>query len=87
MGDANASIPTVQPVISRPMWGSFAESAAINSLVFVSEVSIRQGKSAPPKRLSKEVSSHLSVSTFDRCYFLIRAEEEGISCQGLSKHQ
>ncbi|KAI0768097.1 urease [Trametes elegans] len=43
MGDANASIPTVQPFIGRPMWGSLAASAALNSVSFVSEVSIASG--------------------------------------------
>ncbi|KAK7690863.1 Urease [Cerrena zonata] len=43
MGDANASIPTVQPVYGRPMWGSFASSAALNSVTFVSEISITSG--------------------------------------------
>lgn len=43
MGDANASIPTVQPFIGRPMWGSFAASAALNSVSFVSEISISSG--------------------------------------------
>lgn len=43
MGDANASIPTVQPVYGRPMWGAHAGSAALNSVVFVSQVSIDTG--------------------------------------------
>ncbi|PSR72934.1 hypothetical protein PHLCEN_2v11171 [Hermanssonia centrifuga] len=43
MGDANASIPTVQPFIGRPMWGSHPRSAALNSVSFVSEVSIASG--------------------------------------------
>ncbi|KAI0649303.1 urease [Trametes meyenii] len=43
MGDANASIPTVQPFIGRPMWGSHPGSAALNSVSFVSEVSIASG--------------------------------------------
>lgn len=43
MGDANASIPTVQPVFGRPMWGSYAGSAALNSITFVSELSITSG--------------------------------------------
>jgi urease len=43
MGDANASIPTVQPFYSKPMWGSHAASAALNSVSFVSEVSITSG--------------------------------------------
>ena len=37
MGDANASIPTVQPAYGRPMWGSFPGSAARNSYAFVSQ--------------------------------------------------
>jgi len=40
MGDANASIPTVQPFFSRPMWGSYPASAALNSVSFVSGASI-----------------------------------------------
>lgn len=40
MGDANASIPTVQPFIGRPMWGSYPASAALNSVSFVSQLSI-----------------------------------------------
>ena len=43
MGDANASIPTVQPFIGRPMWGSHAASAALNSVTFVSEISLSSG--------------------------------------------
>ncbi|CCM04988.1 uncharacterized protein FIBRA_07186 [Fibroporia radiculosa] len=43
MGDANASIPTVQPVIGRPMWGALPMSAALNSVAFVSAASIESG--------------------------------------------
>ncbi|KAG2140155.1 urease [Suillus clintonianus] len=43
MGDANASIPTVQPTCGRPMWGSFPSAAALNSVAFVSRVSIETG--------------------------------------------
>jgi urease len=43
MGDANASIPTVQPFYSKPMWGSYPSSAALNSISFVSEVSLTSG--------------------------------------------
>jgi len=41
MGDANASIPTVQPFYGRPMWGAHAGSR--NSVAFVSEISIKLG--------------------------------------------
>ena len=37
MGDPNASIPTPQPVYSRPMFGAFGTSMEINSVIFVSK--------------------------------------------------
>ncbi|KAF8626608.1 hypothetical protein AX17_006526 [Amanita inopinata Kibby_2008] len=43
MGDANASIPSVQPFYGRPMWGTHPSSAALNSLSFVSQASIDTG--------------------------------------------
>ncbi|WP_210486514.1 urease subunit alpha [Rufibacter aurantiacus] len=39
MGDANASIPTPQPVLSRPMFGSFGKAIGQTSMVFVSQAS------------------------------------------------
>jgi urease subunit alpha len=36
MGDPNASIPTPQPVHSRPMFGSFGRSLTLSSVLFVS---------------------------------------------------
>jgi urease subunit alpha len=35
MGDANASIPTPQPVLPRPMWGAAPDAAADTSVHFV----------------------------------------------------
>ncbi|MFD3702482.1 urease subunit alpha [Nocardia sp. NPDC058658] len=43
MGDANASIPTPQPVLPRPMFGAAAPTAAATSLHFVSEQAIDDG--------------------------------------------
>jgi urease len=43
MGDANASIPTVQPFFSKPMWGAYPGSAALNSVSFVSQISLDSG--------------------------------------------
>jgi urease subunit alpha len=37
MGDPNASIPTPQPVHTRPMFGSFGRSVERNAVVFVSQ--------------------------------------------------
>ncbi len=43
MGDANASIPTPQPVHYRPMFGSFGGSLARSSLTFVSQAAMTAG--------------------------------------------
>jgi len=40
MGDANASIPTPQPVYYRPMFGSFGTAAAQTSMTFLSQAAI-----------------------------------------------
>ncbi|TNJ44399.1 urease subunit alpha [Phaeobacter sp. B1627] len=37
MGDPNASIPTPQPVYSRPMWGAYGRSVENSAVTFVSE--------------------------------------------------
>jgi urease subunit alpha len=43
MGDANASIPTPQPVRMRPMFGGFGRAAAKTSLAFVSQAALAAG--------------------------------------------
>jgi urease subunit alpha len=43
MGDANASIPTPQPVLPRPMFGAAPPVAAATSVHFVSEAAIEDG--------------------------------------------
>ncbi|KAM3093691.1 urease subunit alpha [Phormidesmis sp. 146-35] len=43
MGDANASIPTPQPVHMRPMFGSFGGAIAATSLTFLSQAAIKKG--------------------------------------------
>jgi urease subunit alpha len=40
MGDANASIPTPQPMLPRPMWGAAPRAARATSLSFVSELAL-----------------------------------------------
>ena len=47
MGDANASIPTPQPVLYRPMFGAFGGATAATSLAFVSEAAL--GAKIPSK--------------------------------------
>src|SRR5205807_5941713 len=43
MGDANASIPTPEPVLYRPMFGSFGGATAATSATFVSQASLAAG--------------------------------------------
>jgi urease subunit alpha len=43
MGDANASIPTPQPVLYRPMFGAFGGAIAPTSLTFVSKAALEAG--------------------------------------------
>ncbi|MFJ5934822.1 urease subunit alpha [Streptomyces sp. NPDC003444] len=48
MGDANASIPTPQPVLPRPMFGALGKAAAAGSVNFVAEAAIEDDL---PRRL------------------------------------
>jgi len=43
MGDANASIPTPQPILSRPMFGAFGLAPTATSVFFVSQTAIDNG--------------------------------------------
>jgi urease subunit alpha len=43
MGDANASIPTPQPVLPRPMFGAYGAVPAATSLAFVAPAAITDG--------------------------------------------
>jgi urease subunit alpha len=43
MGDPNASIPTPQPVLYRPMFGSFGAAIAPTSVTFLSQAAVSSG--------------------------------------------
>ena len=43
MGDPNASIPTPQPVVYRPMFGAFGGAVTRESLTFVSQAGLNAG--------------------------------------------
>lgn len=43
MGDPNASIPTPQPVYSRPMWGAYGRSVEHSAVTFVSAAAQADG--------------------------------------------
>lgn len=46
MGDANASIPTPQPVLNRPMFGALGAAPAATSVAFVSQLCVDSGAAA-----------------------------------------
>ncbi|GHH03591.1 urease subunit alpha [Pseudodonghicola xiamenensis] len=46
MGDPNASIPTPQPVYSRPMFGAYGRSVENSAVIFVSEAAQEDGIAA-----------------------------------------
>ena len=56
MGDPNASIPTPQPLMMRPMFGAYGRATGATSLAFVSQASLGRWRacsatastSAPP---------------------------------------
>jgi urease subunit alpha len=56
MGDPNASIPTPQPVHSRPMFGSYGRAASHTSLAFVSRAALEAGV-GEKLRLNKPLSA------------------------------
>ena len=43
MGDPNASIPTPQPVYTRPMFGAYGRSVERSAVTFVSEAALSEG--------------------------------------------
>ena len=54
MGDPNASIPTPQPVYSRPMFGAYGRSMETNSIIFVSQ-SASENKGLDELTLRKKI--------------------------------
>jgi urease alpha subunit len=46
MGDPNASIPTPQPVMMRPMFGAFGSAPGSCSIAFVSQLCKQRGVAA-----------------------------------------
>lgn len=67
MGDANASIPTVQPMYGRPMYGARPGAAHHNSILFVSQVSLPtvRGRDYDLKKRVEAVVGCRSVSKRD----------------------
>jgi urease subunit alpha len=56
MGDANASIPTPEPVLMRPMFGAFGRATGATSIAFVSPRALAEGR-LPVLGLGKQLSA------------------------------
>jgi urease subunit alpha len=67
MGDANASIPTPQPVRMRPMFGAFGLAAAKTSLAFVSQDAQRGG-------IAGKYGLHKPLAAVQKCRGLTKAD-------------
>jgi urease subunit alpha len=97
MGDANASIPTPQPVLYRPMFGAFGAAVQATSAVFISQASLpnveRLGlrkRLVPVSRCRKigkadlihnSATPHIEV---DPETYEVRADGELLTCQPAS---
>jgi urease subunit alpha len=95
MGDANASIPTPQPVIMRPMFGAHAGGASAVSLAFVSRIALAEGTAARYglhkrlaavrgcRRLAKsdmKLNDALPKITVDPETYIVTADGEELRC-------
>ena len=96
MGDPNASIPTPQPVYSRPMFGAYGRSMETNSIIFVSQ-SASENKGLDELALRKKIVpientrniSKKSMKLNDLCpeievdpeTYEVRLEGELITCE------
>jgi urease subunit alpha len=96
MGDANASIPTPQPVHMRPMFGSYGGACAATSLTFVSKLALekdslnhlRLAKSTvaveSTRQLSKQdmkLNTALPQMEVDPETYEVRANGELLTCE------
>ena len=99
MGDANASIPTPQPVWGRPMFGAHGSAVASTSVTFVSAAardavassgSIRRRVEAvhETRGLSKRdlpLNDALPVMEVDPDSYEFRADGEALTCEPLAE--
>jgi urease subunit alpha len=96
MGDANASIPTPQPVHYRPMFGAFGGATGASSLTFVSQAALGNGF-AQSLNLRKHLSSvkgcrgvtkrqmvhnaYLPTMQIDAQTYEVRADGQLLTCE------
>jgi urease len=96
MGDPNASIPTPQPVVMRPMFGALGKAVGPTSVAFVSQAAVDAGIKAK-YGLEKETvavkncrnitksdmvhNSALPKITVDPETFEVKADGESLTCE------
>ena len=94
MGDANASIPTPQPVIYRPMFGSFGGATASTSVTFVSQAAVEGGIGNGFRKRAVAVKACRSIGKGDMVHnsatpnievdpetYEVRADGELLTCE------
>jgi urease subunit alpha len=94
MGDANASIPTPQPVLYRPMFGSFGGAIASTSVTFVSRAALADGIQRRFQKKAVPVTGCRSVGKKDMIHnaampkidvdpetYEVRADGELLTCE------
>jgi urease subunit alpha len=94
MGDANASIPTPQPVLYRPMFGSFGGATASTSLTFVSQAAFAAGIGEAFQKKAAAVENCRTVGKKDMVHnaampridvdpetYEVRADGELLTCE------
>ena len=96
MGDANASIPTPQPVHGRPMFGAFGKALYSSSLTFVSQAAFQLGVAkkyglektvVPVKAIRKVRKQHMVLNGYmphmeiDAETYVVRADGQLLSCE------
>ena len=99
MGDANASIPTPQPVHYRPMFGSYGGALARTSLTFVSQAALASGVAESyglhkrlaavkacrtVKKTDMVHNDYLPVMQIDAQTYEVRADGQLLTCEPAS---
>ncbi|MGG0552525.1 urease subunit alpha [Priestia aryabhattai] len=77
MGDANASIPTPQPVIYRPMYASYDKSLKRSSLTFISQAAFNN-KLHEKLRLEKDVRAVKNIRNLTKKDMKLNSETPNI---------
>ncbi|KAF7839772.1 urease [Senna tora] len=95
MGDPNASIPTPEPVIMRPMFGAYGKAGSDNSIAFVSKAALANGVKASyglskrveavgnVRKLTKldmKLNDALPNITVDPETYTVTADDEVLTC-------